>query len=167
VDNEIVLRQLIIQNRVEQIILVKERSRAEHVVGRGFPRNVLACYTANGFQVGMRGGGRASMAMNMYRGPPRLSDDISEQLRYFLNTFYYCSVLTKIKREAHSKITAAQERRTQIDQDLRNMMNRLRDEESSCREIQVFFIISVLIHHRSVAQPHIAERNQCPTISDF
>ncbi|KAI8049825.1 P-loop containing nucleoside triphosphate hydrolase protein [Syncephalis plumigaleata] len=78
-----VTRQLVIQNRIEQILLIEERIDAERVVSNGFPTNVLACYTREGFSVGTRSGGSATIAMAQYRGPPRLTVDIERRIQQY------------------------------------------------------------------------------------
>ena len=58
VENDMVLRQLIINNRVESIILEMVRKNADAIMvsgpNGGFPPNVRACYTIDGFNVGSR-----------------------------------------------------------------------------------------------------------------
>jgi len=46
----------------------------------GFPINVAACYTLEGFQVGTKGG-FATISVNLYNGPPRLLTDVDDVIR--------------------------------------------------------------------------------------
>ncbi|KAJ2319784.1 Structural maintenance of chromosomes protein 6, partial [Coemansia sp. RSA 2610] len=83
IDNEIVKRQLINLNRIEQIILVEQRSLGDKIMVSnrgGFPRNVTACLSADGYNVGARGGGLATQAINLVRPSSRLGEDISQAI---------------------------------------------------------------------------------------
>jgi len=46
----------------------------------GFPNNVAACYTIEGFQVGIKRG-YATISVNLYNGPPRLLTDVDEVIK--------------------------------------------------------------------------------------
>ncbi|KAI9596281.1 P-loop containing nucleoside triphosphate hydrolase protein [Syncephalis fuscata] len=81
ISHPMVTRQLVIQNRIEQIVLIEERIEAERVMSNGFPSNVTACYTREGFSIGTRSGGSATIAMSQYTGPPRFTVDIQQKLR--------------------------------------------------------------------------------------
>ncbi|RKP07454.1 hypothetical protein THASP1DRAFT_17035 [Thamnocephalis sphaerospora] len=78
-----VTRQLVIHNRIEQIVLIEQREEAERQMANGYPRNVAGCYTARGFGIGTRSGGMATMALREYTGPPRLSVDVERKLREY------------------------------------------------------------------------------------
>ncbi|KAJ1734410.1 Structural maintenance of chromosomes protein 6, partial [Coemansia biformis] len=83
IDNEVVKRQLININRVEQIILVEHRAMGDKVMvsnNGGFPRNVTACLSADGYNVGARGGGLSTQAVNLVRPSSRLGEDISQAI---------------------------------------------------------------------------------------
>ncbi|KAJ1972184.1 Structural maintenance of chromosomes protein 6 [Dimargaris xerosporica] len=76
--NDMVRYQLINSNRIEQTILIEQRTEADRVMSsrRGqFPHNVIACFTVDGFQVGHKSG-FSTMALNSYRGPPRFTRNI-------------------------------------------------------------------------------------------
>ncbi|PWA00132.1 hypothetical protein BB558_003826 [Smittium angustum] len=79
VSDELVKRQLININRIEQIILVEVRSTADNIMrsnnGR-YPRNVVSCFTIDGFQVGSRTGGFSTLAANLVQTTGRLAEDI-------------------------------------------------------------------------------------------
>ncbi|KAG0211312.1 Structural maintenance of chromosomes protein 6 [Mortierella sp. GBA30] len=83
-DNEWVRRLLIDKNAIEGTILVERRDEADRITSSGpggsFPENVMRCYTKNLMMVGDRGGGAASIMMRHYRGPPRLSQNVDQQL---------------------------------------------------------------------------------------
>ncbi|KAJ1654547.1 Structural maintenance of chromosomes protein 6 [Dispira simplex] len=77
-EHDAVKYQLINSHRAEQTLLVEQRAEADRVMtshNGGFPPNVAACFTVDGFQVGRRGG-LATMAVNRYRGPPRFTVDV-------------------------------------------------------------------------------------------
>ncbi|CAG8528519.1 9863_t:CDS:10 [Gigaspora rosea] len=83
-DDEGVKRRLIIQHHIESVILVEKRAEADMIMnnnGNGFPYNVSACYTVDGFKVGHRGGGFLTQSIYTYRGPARFTQDIDAQIR--------------------------------------------------------------------------------------
>jgi hypothetical protein len=49
-----IVRQLVIHNHIEKIVLIKDRQEAEREMKDGYPHNVIACYSANGFGVGSK-----------------------------------------------------------------------------------------------------------------
>ncbi|KAJ2759437.1 Structural maintenance of chromosomes protein 6, partial [Coemansia nantahalensis] len=68
ITSEVVKRQLININRIEQIILVEQRALGDKIMASnngGFPRNVTACLTIDGYSVGARGGGLSTQAINL------------------------------------------------------------------------------------------------------
>ncbi|KAJ2706776.1 Structural maintenance of chromosomes protein 6, partial [Coemansia spiralis] len=83
IGNEVVKRQLININRIEQIILVEQRALGDKIMvsnGGGYPRNVTACLTVDGYSVGARGGGLSTQAINLVRPSSRLGEDISQAI---------------------------------------------------------------------------------------
>jgi len=82
--NHIVVQQLVVNARIEQILLIENRKQADIVMStgpnNGFPTNVAACYTIEGFQVGNKGG-FATISINLYNGPPRLLTDVDEVIK--------------------------------------------------------------------------------------
>ncbi|KAJ1723739.1 Structural maintenance of chromosomes protein 6 [Coemansia erecta] len=84
ISNEVVKRQLINLNRIEQIILVEQRALGDKIMSSnngGFPSNVIACLTVDGYSVGSRSGGLSTQAMNMVRQSSRLGGDIATAIR--------------------------------------------------------------------------------------
>ncbi|KAG0312255.1 Structural maintenance of chromosomes protein 6 [Dissophora globulifera] len=83
-DDEWVRRLLIDKNSIESTILVEKRSDADRITssGRdgGFPENVSQCFTIDLVRVGDRSGGASSIMMTKYRGPPRLTKDVDQEL---------------------------------------------------------------------------------------
>ncbi|KAI1318533.1 Structural maintenance of chromosomes protein 6 [Mortierella claussenii] len=84
-ENEWVRRLLIDKNSIESSILIERREDADRVMSSGhnggFPDNVTQCFTINLMRVGDRGGGAASIMMAKYRGPPRLTNNVDDNLR--------------------------------------------------------------------------------------
>ncbi|KAJ2662182.1 Structural maintenance of chromosomes protein 6 [Coemansia sp. RSA 1199] len=83
ISNEIVKRQLINLNRIEQIILVEQRSVGDKIMSSnngGFPQNVSACYSVDGYSLGARGGGLSTQAIFLVRPSSRLGEDISQAI---------------------------------------------------------------------------------------
>ncbi|KAI7834371.1 hypothetical protein BX661DRAFT_177093 [Kickxella alabastrina] len=89
ISNELVKRQLINLNRIEQIILVEQRALGDKIMvsnNGGFPRNVTACLTVDGFSVGSRSGGLSTQSVNLIKNTNRLviareEHQLSEQKR--------------------------------------------------------------------------------------
>ncbi|KAJ1951344.1 Structural maintenance of chromosomes protein 6, partial [Linderina macrospora] len=80
ISNEVVKRQLINLNRIEQVILVEQRAMGDKIMqsnNGGFPRNVMACLTAEGYSVGTRSGGLSTQAMRMVPQSSRLGEDVA------------------------------------------------------------------------------------------
>ncbi|KAI0244699.1 Structural maintenance of chromosomes protein 6 [Massospora cicadina] len=69
--NELVKRQLIVANKIEQIILVDQRREGDALMNRA-PHNVIGCYTKDGYQVGLKGG-YGTFAMPPFSKAPKLS----------------------------------------------------------------------------------------------
>ncbi|KAJ1888673.1 metalloprotease, partial [Kickxella alabastrina] len=83
ISNELVKRQLINLNRIEQIILVEQRALGDKIMvsnNGGFPRNVTACLTVDGFSVGSRSGGLSTQSVNLIKNTNRLGDDIGHAI---------------------------------------------------------------------------------------
>ncbi|ORZ28501.1 P-loop containing nucleoside triphosphate hydrolase protein [Lobosporangium transversale] len=84
-DNEWVRRLLIDKNGIESTILIEKREDADRVTSSGphggFPDKVTQCFTMNLMRVGDRQGGAASIMMAKYRGPPRLSQNVDQELQ--------------------------------------------------------------------------------------
>ncbi|KAI9106206.1 P-loop containing nucleoside triphosphate hydrolase protein, partial [Phlyctochytrium arcticum] len=77
----VLFKMLILHHRSEQIVLVMTRDEGNRLTAGQFPRNVLAVYTQDCFQMGHRGGGYSTSSMQPYRGQPRLVADISSVVR--------------------------------------------------------------------------------------
>lgn len=88
-DDEIIRSQLVINNQIEKIILVKERLDAERImVDNGPPRNVSACICfhdgkgkrGQGLRITNRGGSPSSSPILAYRQRPRMQSDSGRQV---------------------------------------------------------------------------------------
>ena len=75
---------MVVNARIEQILLIENRRDADIVMStgpnNGFPVNVTACYTIEGFQVGSKGG-YATISVNLYNGTPKLLTDVDEVIK--------------------------------------------------------------------------------------
>lgn len=89
-DDEWVRRLLIDKSMIESTILVEKRADADRITSSGrngsFPDNVTQCFTLDLVRVGDRSGGAASIMMTHYRGPPRLSKNVDQQLEVLEGT---------------------------------------------------------------------------------
>ncbi|KAJ2871892.1 Structural maintenance of chromosomes protein 6 [Coemansia aciculifera] len=80
IQDEVVKRQLINLNRIEQIILIEQRAEGDKIVeaNKGqLPRNVTACLTADGYSVGSKAGGLSTQSNNLIRETSRLGENIA------------------------------------------------------------------------------------------
>jgi hypothetical protein len=73
---------LILNNRIEAIILVPDRREGDQLTGRGFPDRAVAIYTKECQQMGDRHGGLATRSIRKYNGISRLSADTGAQARF-------------------------------------------------------------------------------------
>ncbi|KAJ2492563.1 Structural maintenance of chromosomes protein 6 [Coemansia sp. RSA 2050] len=80
IQDEIVKRQLINLNKIEQIILVEQRADGDKIVVANhgqLPQNVTACLTADGYSVGSKAGGLSTQSINLIRPTSRLGESIA------------------------------------------------------------------------------------------
>lgn len=104
ITDEYIKRALINNNKIEQILLIEDRKEAQEAVRGGYPRNVVACYTADGYQVGTRTGGPGIFAVNKYRGPPRFYRNLDLVLRQYEELLFNRGEIIKSKREELRKM---------------------------------------------------------------
>ncbi|CAG8453598.1 23060_t:CDS:10 [Dentiscutata erythropus] len=148
--HENVKRRLIIQHHIESVILVEKRAEADLIMnndGRGFPYNVSACYTVDGFKVGHRGGGYLTQSIYTYRGPARFTQDIDAQIRDTQEkikdaTFMRNRYITELRRadveidkanqehrEIQNKINEYQRRGKQLNNEIIQLKEDLQEDE--------------------------------------
>lgn len=77
--NEMVKRQLIVANKIEKIALVDHAREGDDIMNRG-AKNIIGCYTKEGFQVGLRGG-YGTFSMARFSKAPKLSGFNAENVR--------------------------------------------------------------------------------------
>lgn len=92
VKNDVVLRQLVINNSIEKTVLVGSHREGDEITRSGFPQNVSAVYTKDLFSCGSKFGGLSTTAVNPYRGHPRLAKQTSDFIEYFLSHAATCVV---------------------------------------------------------------------------
>jgi len=85
IDNPLVLRQLIINQAIEQTILIEDNQEARETMDQGRLRNVKQCYNlardgGHRLTYGF-GGNLQSTFVARYRGTPRMKTDIEVQIR--------------------------------------------------------------------------------------
>ncbi|RKP36861.1 P-loop containing nucleoside triphosphate hydrolase protein [Dimargaris cristalligena] len=140
--NEAVKCQLINIHRIEQTILIEQRAEADRVMSsnRGqFPRNVIACFTVDGFQVGRRGG-FATMAVNPYRGPPRFARDldalITKEEEAIRTHEEQTKELQTQRQQVNSGIRQAQKSLQGITQNIRSKQAQIRDLRDQIQRLE-------------------------------
>lgn len=85
VQNELVKRQFINLNRIEQIVLVEQRSMGDTIMSSnrgGAPGNVTVCLSQDGYNVAAKMGGLSTQAINLVRPTNRLGGDISDAIAH-------------------------------------------------------------------------------------
>ncbi|KAH0562577.1 hypothetical protein GP486_002744 [Trichoglossum hirsutum] len=89
IDSDIVKRQLIINQAIEQTILIEDRLKAQRVMyGVNRPQNVKQCYCFNesrkgwGIRFGYRGNDESSAPMQPLGVKPRMKTDVESQITY-------------------------------------------------------------------------------------
>ncbi|KAI9485269.1 MAG: P-loop containing nucleoside triphosphate hydrolase protein [Benjaminiella poitrasii] len=80
-NDEWVKRQFIVANKIEKILLMEDRQKADDLM-RTKPRNIDLCFTSGGHKVGGRSGMK-TVSIESYRGPPRFQKDIDGQIRKY------------------------------------------------------------------------------------
>ncbi|KAI9787739.1 MAG: Structural maintenance of chromosomes protein 6 [Geoglossum umbratile] len=89
IDNDIVRRQLIINQAIEQTLLIENRHEAQRAMyGGSRPRNVKQCFCFNenrkgwGIRFGFRGSDESSAPMQPMDAKPRMKTDVETQINY-------------------------------------------------------------------------------------
>lgn len=78
-NDEWVKRQLITANKIEKILLMEDRARADEIMSRK-PRNIDLCFTSGGYKVGGKAGMKTE-SVDAYRGVPRFQKDADGEIR--------------------------------------------------------------------------------------
>ncbi|RCH92677.1 Structural maintenance of chromosomes protein 6, partial [Rhizopus stolonifer] len=78
-EDEWVKRQLINANKIEKILLMEDRQKADQVMYQK-PKNIDLCFTSNCYRVGGKSGMRTE-SIDKYRGPPRFRKDLDHLIK--------------------------------------------------------------------------------------
>ncbi|KAG0246017.1 Structural maintenance of chromosomes protein 6 [Mortierella sp. GBA43] len=143
-DDEWVRRLLIDKNSIESTILVEKRSDADRITssgpGGGFPENVTGCFTIDLIRVGDRSGGAASIMMNRYRGPPRLTTNVDQEQMELEGTSRRLEDSIRYRmREFQELLDEAETKdrdRLETKKDLTNMSKEIRLKETAADNLQ-------------------------------
>ncbi|KAI8970307.1 P-loop containing nucleoside triphosphate hydrolase protein [Mycotypha africana] len=79
-EDEWVKRQLIIANKIEKMLLMDDRQRADEIMYNR-PRNIDLCFTSNGYKVGGKSGSMKTESVEIYRGASRFQTDVDSRIR--------------------------------------------------------------------------------------
>lgn len=79
IEDEFIKRQLINSINIERCALVEKRADGDRLL-RSRPRNVRMAYSLDLFRLQFSEAGSSTQVLRPYRGPPRLSADVDEQL---------------------------------------------------------------------------------------
>ncbi|CEP11990.1 hypothetical protein [Parasitella parasitica] len=127
--DEWVKRQLITMNKIEKMLLMKNRERADEIM-YSKPRNVDLCFTDEGFKVGGKSGMKTE-AVEKFRGTPRFQKDVEGAIANERN----------IVRKIDAQYTEKSEEWKRVCQELRELENQRREcqrgEHAVKREIAV------------------------------
>ncbi|KAF9429644.1 Structural maintenance of chromosomes protein 6 [Podila epigama] len=149
IDDEWVQRLLIDKAGIEQTILVEQRQVADRITSSGpnggMPENVTRCLTLDLIQVGDRSGGAASIMMQRYRGPPRLSSNVDQELGVLEGTVSRCQDSIQFRIREMQELVAESESLTRdiqqfkrdqggLDRDLRKNMQMIETLNERLRE---------------------------------
>ncbi|KAJ2679177.1 Structural maintenance of chromosomes protein 6 [Coemansia spiralis] len=139
--NELVKRQLITLNRIEQIILVEKRAKGDQVMtsnSGGFPRNVVACLTLDGYNVGARTGGLASQIIQLVRPSSRLGEDIGQAIeresRLLENKAHEIRDAEHAVRQLSSEVAKLQKQHQKAGEEIRKCRGRISKAEADIQE---------------------------------
>ncbi|MCO5590146.1 hypothetical protein L7F22_044115 [Adiantum nelumboides] len=118
IEDEFIKRQLINAINIERCALVERRVDGDHLL-RSRPRNVRMAYSKDLFRLQFSEAGSSTQTLQPYRGPPRLSADVDEQL-------------TRAMRQKPEHEVALQTIHRDIEH-LHNQLNELHDERRNLR----------------------------------
>lgn len=79
IEDEFIKRQLINAISIERCALVDKRVDGDRLM-RSRPRNVRMAYSSDLFRLQFSEAGSSTQTLQRYRGPPRLSEDVDEQI---------------------------------------------------------------------------------------
>jgi chromosome segregation ATPase len=79
-NDEWVKRQLITMNKIEKMLLMKNREHADKIMYNR-PRNIDLCFTSEGHKVGGKRGMKTE-TVEVYRGTPRFQKDVDSAISY-------------------------------------------------------------------------------------
>lgn len=137
--NEQVMRQLIVTAKIEKTILVENRSDGDSIMHRP-PRNVSNCYSIDGFQIGLRGGGFGTFALAVYNKVPRLSQ-VSESRHKEIETeiqrleLEQKEIKTEQKKVDQNSREADQRKRA-IEASIVGINKEIRDKQAEIRDLK-------------------------------
>ncbi|KAJ4862215.1 AAA ATPase domain-containing protein [Trichoderma breve] len=128
-DNELVRSQLVINNQIEKVILVKDRLEAERVMidNNGPPRNVVACICFHD------GRGKRTSPVTPTNLAPRMQSDSAQRLLVQKENLRQLGLEVK---DLMIEERQARQRLEGCEADLKAHQNKLKDLESDIRRIQ-------------------------------
>lgn len=74
---------LVIHGKIESVVLVENDRQGDQVIANGYPQKVSRIFTADCYEIGSRTGALSAVAINRYNGPPLLSTDVEQDIKYF------------------------------------------------------------------------------------
>ncbi|KAJ3276811.1 Structural maintenance of chromosomes protein 6 [Terramyces sp. JEL0728] len=131
IDNQIALEQLIINNNIEKAVLVDTMEEGDSL--NPWPRNVSGVFTPEGHLIGGKQGGLSTASMSMYRGPPRLSENVDEVVRELQ---YELGQLKAKYDDASSDLNQTNRKRVSIERQKSNLVAEIRQMESARLKIE-------------------------------
>lgn len=139
IDNELVRRQLIINQAIEQTVLIEDRREGEQLMYAGArPKNVKQCFTLHsgsgrrgwGIRLGfMQGNGNnaTSSPIKPPHGKPRMKTDVDSQIRYQKET------LESLRNEEH----ALQDSKRELEQSLQRCHHAIKQHSQRHKSIEI------------------------------
>lgn len=138
INNELVLRQLVINNKIEKTVLVDNHREGDAVTKNGFPHNVNAVYTKDLFNCGSHTGGLSTTTLYEFKGIPKLAESMTDTIKHTELEAQATKRKEDVERELLRKILASRDdalkqkvalvmRLREIDQQRFKINNKIKD----------------------------------------
>ncbi|KAH6568645.1 hypothetical protein BASA60_008601 [Batrachochytrium salamandrivorans] len=149
VDNPTVLGQLVINNGIEKTVLVHTRAEGDDLARNGYPRNVTAIASQDGYMMGSRFGGFSASRLRRPPNTPHMSKNLDELEKTLVDEVNSFSESLDIAREdLHKKdqeirdvgrerqqlridIAELEKKLGQLSRDIADIEDTIRDEETT------------------------------------
>lgn len=146
-EDDLVRSQLIINNSIEKIILIRDRVEAEEVMFKNTPRNAAACICfhdgkpGHGIRITSRGAAKAQSTIVPLRQRPRMQSDSGSQVEMQKTLLNQLSAeLRELDREARQAGQAQQRCKSELEKlekDRKTLGDQLRRTQAQIETVQM------------------------------